>query len=68
MLVNGLQYEIIEKIGEGISGIVFKGRNPETQQIVALKTIYFHEHGGVPSSVIREIAILKAMDHPNIVQ
>ncbi|KAK1380695.1 B2-type cyclin dependent kinase [Heracleum sosnowskyi] len=62
------EYEIIEKIGEGISGIVFKGCDPETQQIVAVKTIFFHEHGGVPSSVIREIAILKVMDHPNIVK
>lgn len=68
MLVNGLQYEVIEQIGEGISGLVFKGRNPETQQMVALKTIYFHDHQGVPSSVIREIAILKVMDHPNIVK
>lgn len=68
VLVPGLQYEELEKIGEGSFGVVHKCRKSNTDEIVAIKTIFFHEFKGVPPSVIREITLLKKMDHPNIVK
>lgn len=61
-------YEKLEKIGEGTYGIVYKGRDKLSGQIVALKKIRLEtEDEGVPSTAIREISLLKELDHPNIV-
>ncbi len=58
----------IEKIGEGTYGVVFKGRNKRTGDIVAMKKIRLEsEEEGVPSTAIREISLLKELQHPNIV-
>jgi len=58
----------IEKIGEGTYGVVFKGRNKKTNEIVAMKKIRLEsEDEGVPSTAIREISLLKELQHPNIV-
>ncbi|XP_074649560.1 cyclin-dependent kinase 1-like [Tubulanus polymorphus] len=61
-------YVKIEKIGEGTYGVVYKGRNRKTNRLVALKKIRLEsEEEGVPSTAIREISILKELQHPNIV-
>jgi len=58
----------IEKIGEGTYGVVFKGKNKKTGEIVAMKKIRLEsEDEGVPSTAIREISLLKELKHPNIV-
>ncbi|KDR12146.1 cyclin-dependent kinase 1-like isoform X2 [Zootermopsis nevadensis] len=58
----------IEKIGEGTYGVVYKGRNKKTGQIVAMKKIRLeNEDEGIPSTAIREISLLKELQHPNIV-
>ena len=58
----------LEKIGEGTYGVVFKGRNKKTGEIVAMKKIRLEsEEEGVPSTAIREISLLKELQHPNIV-
>ena len=58
----------IEKIGEGTYGVVFKGKNTKTGEIVAMKKIRLEsEDEGVPSTAIREISLLKELQHPNIV-
>ncbi len=58
----------IEKIGEGTYGVVFKGRNKKTGEIVAMKKIRLEsEEEGVPSTAIREISLLRELQHPNIV-
>jgi len=58
----------LEKIGEGTYGVVFKGRNRRTNEIVAMKKIRLEsEEEGVPSTAIREISLLKELQHPNIV-
>lgn len=62
-------YTKIEKIGEGTYGVVYKARDKNTGQVVALKKIRLEsEEEGVPSTAIREISILKELQHPNIVQ
>jgi len=58
----------LEKIGEGTYGVVFKGCNRKTNEIVAMKKIRLEsEEEGVPSTAIREISLLKELQHPNIV-
>lgn len=48
------QFEKIEKIGEGTYGVVYKGRNKVTNQIVAMKKIRLEsEDDGIPSTAIR---------------
>nr|QNH86181.1 cyclin dependent kinase 1 [Meretrix meretrix] len=61
-------YTKIEKIGEGTYGVVYKGKNKKTGKLVALKKIRLEsEDEGVPSTAIREISLLKELQHPNIV-
>ena len=75
------KYEKLEKIGEGTYGYVYKARdqtsrevvdyspNINIQQVVALKKIKLeNEDEGVPSTAMREISILKELNHPNIVE
>ncbi|XP_058284816.1 cyclin-dependent kinase 3 isoform X4 [Hylobates moloch] len=62
-------FQKVEKIGEGTYGVVYKAKNRETGQLVALKKIRLDlEMEGVPSTAIREISLLKELKHPNIVQ
>ncbi|KOB74245.1 Bm cdc2 [Operophtera brumata] len=59
----------IEKIGEGTYGVVYKGKNKITGQYVAMKKIRLEsEDEGIPSTAIREISLLKELNHPNIVK
>ena len=63
------KYEKIEIIGEGTYGIVYKARDTDTGEIYALKKIRLEsEDEGIPSTAIREIALLKELQHPNIVR
>jgi serine/threonine protein kinase len=58
-------------IGQGAYGIVYKGRKEDTNEIVAIKRIPFADstpEGGVPCNVIREISLLRELDHPNVVK
>ncbi|CAB4055752.1 CDK2 [Lepeophtheirus salmonis] len=62
-------FQKIEKIGEGTYGVVYKAKDKVTNQFVALKKIRLEtECEGVPSTAIREISVLKELDHPNVVQ
>ncbi|XP_009618062.1 cell division control protein 2 homolog A [Nicotiana tomentosiformis] len=63
------QYEKVEKIGEGTYGVVYKARDRVTNETIALKKIRLEqEDEGVPSTAIREISLLKEMQHANIVR
>lgn len=62
-------FQKVEKIGEGTYGVVYKARDKLTGNMVALKKIRLDtETEGVPSTAIREISLLKELDHPNIVK
>jgi len=66
--MSEFDYIKIEKIGEGTYGVVYKGRHKRTNKTVALKKIRLEsEEEGVPSTAIREISLLKELQHPNIV-
>ncbi|GAA6015307.1 hypothetical protein JCM10207_008943 [Rhodosporidiobolus poonsookiae] len=63
------KYERLEKVGEGTYGVVYRSRNKETGEIVALKKIRLEaEDEGVPSTAIREISLLKEMKDDNVVR
>ncbi|GMM49652.1 cyclin-dependent serine/threonine-protein kinase [Starmerella bacillaris] len=61
------QFQQLEKLGEGTYATVYKGRNAETGQIVALKEINLDSEEGTPSTAIREISLMKELRHENIV-
>lgn len=57
------------QVGEGTYGSVFVGADKITGEIVALKRINTEEEeNGFPITAIREVKILKALNHSNIVQ
>ncbi|CAK56733.1 unnamed protein product (macronuclear) [Paramecium tetraurelia] len=63
------KYEKKEKLGEGTYGIVYKALDRNTNEYVALKKIRLEsEEEGIPSTAIREISLLKELNHPNIVK
>ncbi len=63
------KYDKLAQIGEGTYGVVYKARDTETGEIYALKKIRLEsEDEGIPSTAIREIALLKELQHPNIVK
>ena len=64
-------YETIEKVllGEGTYGKVYKARSVRTGEAVAMKQMKLDaQKEGVPSTAIREIALLKELVHPNVVR
>lgn len=61
-------YQKISKIGEGTYGVVFKARQKGTNKLVALKKIRLNLQEGVPTTTIREVAILKEVNHDNIIK
>ena len=59
----------MEKVGEGTYGVVYKAKDRVTGEIIALKKIRLEaEDEGIPSTAIREISLLKELQHPNIVR
>ncbi|XP_025197800.1 cyclin-dependent kinase 1-like [Melanaphis sacchari] len=61
-------YDKLEKIGEGTYGVVYKCMELSSKEIVAVKKIRMEmEDEGIPATAIREISILKELNHPNIV-
>lgn len=63
------KYQKIEKIGEGTYGVVYKAKDTKNNEIFALKKIRLQaEEEGIPSTAIREISLLKELQHKNIVR
>lgn len=56
-------------VGKGTYGTVYKAKDEKEQEIYALKKIKFqNDDEGIPSTAIREISLLKELDHINIVK
>ncbi|KAI8639745.1 serine/threonine-protein kinase pef1 [Parasitella parasitica] len=72
IVANGINSEAKyirkEKLGEGTYATVFKGENRDTGLTVALKEIHLDPEEGAPSTAIREISLMKELNHPNILQ
>ncbi|XP_077468348.1 cyclin-dependent kinase-like 1 isoform X3 [Stigmatopora argus] len=62
------KYEKLAKIGEGSYGVVFKCRNRDTDQIVAIKKFVESEDDPMIKKIaLREIRMLKQLKHVNLV-
>ncbi len=67
------RYLIVEPVGSGAMGTVYKGRDPAIDRSVALKTIRFDsiasssEVGELKERLIREAKAAGNLSHPNIV-
>ena len=66
-------YQKIEKpgsnLGEGTYGVVYKAKDRQTDEIVALKRIRLEvEDEGIPSTALREISLLRELRHDNVVE
>ncbi|KAI3444893.1 hypothetical protein Pfo_001558 [Paulownia fortunei] len=63
------RYKKLERIGKGGFGEVYRCHDLQKDAIVAMKWIpYDSKDGGVPCSVLREISVLKELDHGNVVR
>jgi|JI6StandDraft_1071083.scaffolds.fasta_scaffold01689_13 serine/threonine protein kinase len=57
--------------GNGTYGIVYKAKDNRTKELVAIKRIKpvnELENEGFPSTSIREISLLREIEHKNIIQ
>lgn len=63
-------YEKLGRVGEGTYGVVYRGREHATGQIVALKKVRMDkEKDGIPVTAVREMGILmRCRKHPHIVE
>lgn len=65
----GKSYTALERLGKGTYGTVYKVQKVDTNELFAIKKIKMDvDTEGIPSTALREIAILKKMKHPNIVK
>ena len=62
------RYERLEQVGAGGYGKVYKAKDNDKGEIVALKVIHMDVHTeGIPSTTMREICLLRKLSHPNII-
>lgn len=60
-------FDLICQLGKGSYGSVFKARERASGQLVAVKVVPLSE-GDDPADLAREIELLAACDHPNVVR
>ncbi|XP_067931801.1 cyclin-dependent kinase 20-like [Watersipora subatra] len=57
------QYTLLGRIGEGAHGIVYKAKNTESGQVVAIKKVALRKiEDGIPNTALREIKALQGIE------
>ena len=66
---SGSRYDILEQIGRGGMGVVFKARDRRLGRLVALKQLpeNLRDHPTAAELFLREARAVAALNHPNIV-
>lgn len=63
------RYKVLQKIGEGVHGIVLKAQDVCTDRIVAIKKVSLRtKHDEISLSTLREIKTLQNCDCPYVSQ
>ncbi|HEY9679337.1 MAG TPA: serine/threonine-protein kinase [Drouetiella sp.] len=62
------QFEILETLGQGGMGIVYKARNRFTRKVVAIKVLLAGADDLIMQRFQREAQAACALEHPNVVQ
>ena len=62
------KYDVIGVVGEGAYGIVYKCRNKETKEFVAIKKFKETEDEIVKKTMRRELKMLQMLKHENVVE
>jgi TolB-like protein/tetratricopeptide (TPR) repeat protein len=60
------QYEVIERLGSGGMGEVYRAHDTKLDRFVALKIVGDSERGRTADRVLREARAASALNHPNI--
>ncbi|BDA48672.1 Cyclin-dependent kinase A-1 [Coccomyxa sp. Obi] len=67
--LKALMFHGLQEKGKGSYAVVYKARDRLTGEVITLKKLKMEREGeGVPGNAIREIALLKELQHPNIVR
>lgn len=62
-------YTLVEQVGEGAYGCVYRAQDKRNNELVALKRLVFSkESRGFPLNAVREIKFLRSLQHKNIVK
>lgn len=68
LLNRSLHYEKLDKLGVGAYGTVYKVRDLQNGRLMALKKIRIYENEeSLSVNVLREAALLRAIDHQNVI-
>ncbi len=66
--LSGTKYQLLEEIGRGGMGAVYRARDTELDREVALKVLHQPEKSeGAAARMMREARILARLEHPSIV-